>query len=141
MSVYLLGALNDKFLTIDNLVKRHVHVDDRFTAYVGMEWRQSAICSLLAHTAPIYGNDQRCRLKLWLPPGPIGGLLEETLNIATTFKTIVKISVWAKLALCISVWHIWHERNRRIFHNERKSKVCIFKSISKGIKITRAQIS
>jgi len=74
-----------------------------------------------------------CRLKL----GLIGtiGTLEEALLILTRFKNKTKIGILVKLTLSAVVWHIWKERNQRLFHLPEHHKIVVFRRLYEDIRL------
>jgi len=73
-----------------------------------------------------------CRLKLGLP-GPIRSLLEEAGMLQSRFKK-VKSTGRAKLSLAAIIWHIWKERNERIFQLKEQHKIFVFRKLYEDIR-------
>ena len=131
MSICLLKAIHNKLLTRDKLIT--IGVAD------------SAICSLC-----LSANESRdhlffscpysayiwslCKLKLKLDPA-IGTLLEECNVIKTKFKGRHKDSFLARLVLRGATWYIWKERNSRIFQQQSRHKILVFRHLYEDIQI------
>ncbi|XP_020266403.1 uncharacterized protein LOC109841891 [Asparagus officinalis] len=76
-----------------------------------------------------------CKLKLRLDPTVIQDLTSEALHIQQKFKVRDRTFKLARLVLSATVWHIWQERNRRIFHNQRMHKVMVFRRLYEDINV------
>jgi hypothetical protein len=76
-----------------------------------------------------------CRLKLQLPNSHIGNLLQEAELIKSKFKIKDRAFILSRLAFNACVWHIWQERNRRIFQLKNMHKVFIFRRIYEDINV------
>ena len=53
--------------------------------------------------------------------------------ILKNFKDKSRLTVLANSALCATVWHIWRERNGRIFQHVARNKIMVFRSIYEDI--------
>ena len=62
-------------------------------------------------------------------------LKTEALEIQQKFKKKDNTYILARLALNATVWHLWQERNRRIFHDQKLHKIMVFRRIYKDINI------
>lgn len=131
MSVCMLWALNNKLLTYNILVKRHIHVTNTICTLWGREEENSK--HMFFECSSSYYIWMLCRLKLGLPPSQIETLHDEAMLINNAFKGPVKITVVARMTICTVVWHIWHERNSIIFQNEIKIKYAMFRDIYEDI--------
>ena len=76
-----------------------------------------------------------CKLKLGII-SPVQNLNEEAASIKLKFKNKDKCYYLARLVLCGAVWHIWHERNRRIFQQQQMSKIMLFRRMYEDIHFT-----
>jgi len=76
-----------------------------------------------------------CKLKLGLSQGLIGSLLEEVILVKRRFSEKTKASLLAKHAIGAAVWHIWQERNRRIFRAQTMHKILVFRRLYEDINI------
>ena len=74
-----------------------------------------------------------CKLNLGFAHSPMGNLLQEAEAIKERFKANDKTFKLARLAFNATVWHIWQERNRRVFHQPSLHKVMIFRKIYEDI--------
>jgi len=68
------------------------------------------------------------RLKLGITSAT-GSLLDEVTLISNQFKQRNNTSILAKLVFSSVVWHIWKERNARIFQKESKHKIQVFRDM------------
>jgi hypothetical protein len=75
-----------------------------------------------------------CKLKLKLNT-PMGNLSQEAHTIKDQFKQKDKVYKLARLAINATVWHIWQERNRRIFQRQKLHKIMVFRRIYEDIKV------
>jgi len=75
-----------------------------------------------------------CRLKLKISE-PIGTLQDEALLIQTRFKSKRKITILTKLSLSAVVWHIWKERNLRVFQLQSQHKIIVFCRLYEDIRL------
>lgn len=75
-----------------------------------------------------------CKLKLY-DTSSIEGMEEEALKIKLKFKKKDRIFKLARLSFTVTVWHIWQERNRRIFQNQQMHKVLVFRRIYEDINV------
>jgi len=62
-------------------------------------------------------------LSILMDPMQISSLHNEALLIQAKFKTKTKTSILAKMTLAATVWHIWKERNMRIFQLQQSNKI------------------
>ncbi|XP_020254179.1 uncharacterized protein LOC109831256 [Asparagus officinalis] len=76
-----------------------------------------------------------CKLKLLLDSTVIQDLRTEALQIQQKFKVKNRTYKLARLVLSATVWHIWQERNRRIFHNQRMHKILVFRRLYEDINV------
>ena len=79
------------------------------------------------------------KLKLDLKNARGTSLMEEANNIDIKFKQKNNTSTLAKLVFAAVVWHIWKERNDRIFLSESKHKILVFKNIYDDVQILMHQ--
>jgi len=131
MAICLLRALHGKLLTRDFL--QSIGVSDTVSCVLcgtGQESIQHLFftCPYSAYLWTL------CRLKLGLT-GTIGTLEEEALLILTTFKNKTKTGILAKLTLSAIVWHIWKERNQRVFHLPEHHKIVVFRRLFEDIRL------
>ena len=118
MSICLLRALQNKLLTRDFLkVIGVTETDQCVLCHLGLE----SVEHLFLNTAYVW---TLCKLKLGLS-GQIGSLQEEAHLIQDKFKDKTKSTVLEKLSLAASVWHIWRERNNRIFQQQQSHKIMV----------------
>lgn len=76
-----------------------------------------------------------CKMKLRMQNTSVGHLIQEATEIKNIFKSKDKTYKVARLAFNATVWHIWQERNRRIFQRNKMHKVMIFRSIYEDINL------
>ena len=76
-----------------------------------------------------------CRLKLGLPGSPIGTLQDEASLIQSKFKEKAKSTMLAKMALAATLWHLWKERNQRVFQLQEHHKIMVFRKLYEDIRI------
>jgi len=74
------------------------------------------------------------RIKLGLT-GPILFLQEEAMLIQEKFKAKVKSTILTKITLAANVWHIWKERNLRVFQLQQSHKVMVFRRLYEDIRL------
>ncbi|XP_020255476.1 uncharacterized protein LOC109832542 [Asparagus officinalis] len=74
-----------------------------------------------------------CKLKLQIDAMVINDLRTEALKIQSKFKMKDKTYKLSRMALSASVWHIWQERNRRIFHAQQMHKLMVFRRLYEDI--------
>ncbi|XP_020243287.1 uncharacterized protein LOC109821515 [Asparagus officinalis] len=79
--------------------------------------------------------NQLCKLKMQLNATDVKDLKTEALEIQQKFKKKDNTYILARLALNATVWHIWQERNRRIFHDKKLHKIMVFRRIYEDINI------
>ncbi|XP_020245010.1 uncharacterized protein LOC109823135 [Asparagus officinalis] len=77
-----------------------------------------------------------CKLKLQMNDIDDRDLNTEAQNIQRNFKLKDKSYILARLALNSTVWHVWQERIRRIFQNQKMHKIMVFRRIYEDIKIS-----
>lgn len=68
------------------------------------------------------------RLKLGLTTAT-GSLIEEATLISNKFKQKCNTTTLAKVVFSAVIWHIWREKNARIFQHENEHKILVFKEI------------
>jgi len=73
-----------------------------------------------------------CRLKLGIP-GPIRTLQEGANLLKEKFNKKCKSSILAKLTFAAAVWHIWKERNHRIFQLQENHKTMVFRRLYEDV--------
>ena len=76
-----------------------------------------------------------CRLKLKLQPTPIGNLENEAELIQQNFKTKDKTFKLARSVFSATVWHVWQERNRRVFQGQKMHKIMVFRRIYEDVNL------
>ncbi|XP_020259485.1 uncharacterized protein LOC109835933 [Asparagus officinalis] len=76
-----------------------------------------------------------CKLKLQMKITDVKDLKTEALEIQQKFKKKDNTYILARLALNATVWHIWQERNKRIFHDQKLHKIMVFRRIYEDINI------
>ncbi|XP_020258784.1 uncharacterized protein LOC109835211 [Asparagus officinalis] len=89
-------------------------------------------CSEVYVTAYIW---KLCKLKLQMKITDVKDLKTEALEIQQKFKKKDNTYILARLALNATVWHIWQERNKRIFHDQKLHKIMVFRRIYEDINI------
>jgi len=72
-------------------------------------------------------------LKLGLDGNSIGTLVDEARNIQMVFGNKNKLYMLSRLVLAGYTWHIWKERNERIFQKNQMSKVAVFRRLYEDI--------
>lgn len=82
-----------------------------------------------------------CKLKPNMINLAIGNLTDEADQIRNVFKRKDKGYKLARIALQATVWHIWQERNRRIFQRQKLHKVLVFRRIYEDINILLRNVS
>jgi len=75
------------------------------------------------------------KLKLGPSQGHLDSLLEEVMLISSKFSEKTKISILTKHVIGAAVWHIWQERNRRIFRTQHMHKIQVFRRLYEDINI------
>ena len=75
-----------------------------------------------------------CRLKLRIFE-PIETLQDEAVLIQSRFKRKRKISILANLLLSAVVWHIWKERNLRVFQLQSQHNITVFRWLYEDIRL------
>ena len=73
------------------------------------------------------------KLKLGLP-GTFGTSKDEAILIQTIFKEKTRSTMLAKLTLAVVTWHIWKERNFRIFQLKESHKFMVFRRLYEDIR-------
>ena len=58
-----------------------------------------------------------------------------SLLIKEQFSSKLKTYKLARLVFSATIWHIWRERNRRIFNSQRLHKITVFRGIYEDINI------
>lgn len=76
-----------------------------------------------------------CKLKMGIHSLDIGNIEDEAAKIKTTFKKKDKTYILARLVFQVTIWHIWLERNRRVFQQQQQNKIMIFRRIYEDINI------
>jgi hypothetical protein len=74
-----------------------------------------------------------CKLKLGYHPILLGNIVEEASQIRNKFKVKDQTYILARLAFQVTIWHIWLERNRRIFQHQQLNKIMVFRRIYEDI--------
>jgi hypothetical protein len=74
-----------------------------------------------------------CRLKLGVKDQHIGSVWEEGLLIAQRFSYKNVVFILSRLVLAGAIWHIWQERNMRIFQNQELHKIDMFRRLYEDI--------
>ena len=69
-----------------------------------------------------------CKLKLGMN-SLATTLCEKASNIKLKFKKRNKCYFLSRLVLCGAVWHLWQERNRRIFQYQKMCKILLFRRL------------
>jgi len=64
----------------------------------------------------------------------LGTLEMEADLLLKKFKNKNRLAVLARIAFTATVWHKWRERNERIFKNNTRHKIIVFRSIYADIK-------
>jgi len=59
----------------------------------------------------------------------IGSLIDECKLIRSKFKGRQKITMLARLVIRGVVWHIWEERNARVFQQRSTHKITVFRTL------------
>ena len=77
---------------------------------------------------------QLCKLKLGLLI-PMENLHEEALSVILHFRQKSITSSLAKLVFSAAIWHIWRERNSRVFQHTSKHKIQVFKELYEDVNI------
>jgi hypothetical protein len=132
MACCLLKGLLDRLPTLSRLRKFHIINSDRCVLCDdGQENIQHLYfeCSFSKYLWSL------CKLKLSLHHSHIGSLIQEADVIRDKFKARDKTYKLARLAFNATVWHIWQERNRRIFQRAQLHKVMVFRNIYEDIKL------
>lgn len=75
-----------------------------------------------------------CRLKLGLHQ-PILLLLDEAKLFLKIYSKRIRVSALGKVAISAAVWHIWFERNQRIFQAMEASKVQVFRRLYEDVNV------
>ncbi|XP_020266263.1 uncharacterized protein LOC109841729 [Asparagus officinalis] len=76
-----------------------------------------------------------CKLKLQLDATVINDIRTEALDIQSKFKRKDRTYKLSRMALSAAVWHIWQERNRRIFHATQLHKLMVFRRLYEDINV------
>lgn len=132
MSVCLLKGLLDRLPTRARLKKfQIIEADSCVLCGLGVETIEHLYfnCSYSSYLWAI------CKLKLELPSSPMGTIKAEADLIKAKFKTKDKTYKVARHAFVCTVWHIFQERNRRIFQRTQMNKIMVFRRIYEDIHI------
>ncbi|XP_020243416.1 uncharacterized protein LOC109821658 [Asparagus officinalis] len=73
------------------------------------------------------------RLKIGINSPQMGSICEEALLIQQRFKGKSCVYTLPRLVLAGATWHIWQERNRRVFHHQELSKIMVFRRLYEDI--------
>jgi len=76
-----------------------------------------------------------CKLKLGLSTVQNLSLEEEAHNAFQNSKGKSKTTDLARVVLSAAVWHIWKERNARIFLQKSTDKIMVFRSIYEDVNV------
>ncbi|XP_020263024.1 uncharacterized protein LOC109839002 [Asparagus officinalis] len=76
-----------------------------------------------------------CKLKLQLDATVINDIRTEALDIQSKFKRKDRTYKLSRMVLSAAVWHIWQERNRRIFHATQLHKLMVFRRLYEDINV------
>lgn len=122
----LLRAVKGTLLTKDVMIRQTLHVDPIYVlCRLKMETRAHLFfnCSFSSYIWSV------CRLTLGLPQKIHYNITEEILLLKKTFTKKLGIRMLARLAIPTVAWHLWRERNNRIFTSRAKSKAEVLKVI------------
>ena len=125
MSLCALRALQNKLLTCDTLVSIGVITQNQSVlCESGMENRDHLFfnCPFSSYIWAL------CKLKLGMPGAAKHTLLEEASDIQNVFKGRSRQSALARTVFRAVVWHLWRERNSRVFHQQVTHKVVCLES-------------
>ena len=129
MSTCILRALLDKLLTRDRL-KRYGIVEQDFCVLCNSETETTHhLFFSCPYSSYIWSL---CKLKLKLPPHHIS-LHAEAEEIKKSFSAKTKTYILSRLVLTVAVWHIWQERNRKIFQQEQLHKIKLFRRLYEDV--------
>jgi len=132
MAICLLRALQSKLFTRDYLKSLGIIDADMCVLY---KVNQGSIHHLFFEcpfSAYIWSP---CKLKLGLAGSPIGSIYDEALLIQSKFKAKAKSTILAKLILVAAVWHVWKERNLRVFQLQEQYKIMAFRKLYEDFKL------
>ena len=76
-----------------------------------------------------------CRLKLCMHLALFGDLHQEADMMKERFKTGDKTYKLARIPFTVTIWHVWQERNRRIFQRLSLDKIFVFRRIYEDINL------
>ena len=131
MSCCLLRALSNRLLTRSRLLQFGITDQDLcvrcHTSSETIEYLFFS-CEYSAHIWTV------CKLKLGLPP-IVHSLLEEANSFKTMYSQKKKSSALGKLVLASVVYHLWKERNDRVFAGTEHTKVELIKKIIDDVRI------
>ena len=131
MAICLLRALHSKLLTRDYLKSLGIIDSDMCVlCKVNQESNHHLFfeCPLSAYIWSL------CKLDLGLACSPIGPLRDEALLIQSKFKAKAKSTILAKLILAATVWHVWKERNLRVFQLQEQHKIMVFRKLYEDVR-------
>ena len=125
-----LRALHNKLLTCDTLLSLGV-ISQNICALCSTngESREHLffICPFSSYIWSL------CRLKLGLPAGSNGSLTEEANELQNTFKGKNRRTALTGLVFRAAIWHVWKERNSRIFLHLASHKVVVFRRLYEDV--------
>jgi hypothetical protein len=76
-----------------------------------------------------------CKLKLGILSQNHGSFIHEASFIKEKFKSKSRMYVLARTVFQTMIWHIWLERNRRVFHNQSLTRYIIFRYIYEDVQV------
>jgi len=75
-----------------------------------------------------------CRLKLNISE-PMGDLIHEPEQFKNPIKRKHRTYILSRLALNVTVWHMWRERNRRVFLQQKLHIIIVYRRIYEDINV------
>ncbi|XP_020254023.1 uncharacterized protein LOC109831093 [Asparagus officinalis] len=132
MACCLIKSLYNRLATRDRLSKFGISSVEDCVLCIGEKETRDHLFFQCPFTAFIW---KLCKLKLQLDITVIQDLRTEALHIQQKFKVKDRTYKLARLVLSATLWHIWQERNRRIFHNQRMHKISVFRRLYEDINV------
>jgi len=101
-------------------------------------WRYSSLFFSCQHSAYIWSL---CKLKLRLTSIHHLSLEEEYHALSQNFKGSAKETTLARIVLRSAVWHIWKDKNVRIFQQSSRHKILVFFGASMKILMCHSEFA
>ncbi|XP_020249238.1 uncharacterized protein LOC109826627 [Asparagus officinalis] len=132
MACCLLKSLLNRLATRDRLFRFGITSTEDCVLCTGMKESRDHLFFQCPFSAYIW---KLCKMKLHTDAMAIHDLRTEAIETQNKFKAKDRIYILARLVLSATVWHIWQERNRRIFHDKKMHKVMVFRRLYEDINV------